>query len=378
MSKPHPKSKITLDLGRADLFGTTRLEYKLWIDYIFDWFGATLERRFRRYAVAIGLATIVWGVGLIISLTIGFARDYISTPAIYYFWIGIAWCSNALRWLSQVYHVRTNEVRPCFPVDDATYKLTVSPFAREAVRNKRIFYKGTVYVIPVLIYFGIIMLKIITPFSFLAIGFPPSFPFYWLTGNFLLVKWIIIALLMWVTYIEAYTGVQLTLSTAPLYAKLATLPVLPLPSLVNELFRGVLNLYLTGAVMWSFGIVLVELLYNAHADALGIGFLVVAIGLGIFAYLAPLAAVKTIWRKAKRQAIDNLVSTEFYGSDRPHDPDKLKGINEYIQGLNDSEPGKFNIVQLVSFIAVQLLPVLPVIINTFSLGFDLVTKPGGK
>ena len=130
-SESHPKSIITVDLEHADLFGTTRLEYKLWIDYIFDWFDATLERRFRRYLVAVSLATIVWGLGFLISLIIGFAQAYLHTPAVYYFGIGIAWCSNTLRWLSQVYHIRTNEVRPCFPVDDETYKRIVSPFARD-------------------------------------------------------------------------------------------------------------------------------------------------------------------------------------------------------------------------------------------------------
>jgi transposase len=370
-------SKITVDPERADLFGTTRLEHKLWVDYIFDWFGATLERRFRRYFVGMGFATLVWGLGFIMSSTIGFANDYLHTPAVYYFWIGIAWCTNALRWLSQVYHIRTNAVRPCFPLDDATYKSIVSPFASNAVRNKRIFLRGTLVSIPVLGYFGAITLGYIKPLSSLALGFPSSFPIYWLTGNYSLIKLAIISLFLWVAYVEVQTGAQLTLSTAPLYAKLATLPVLPLPSLVTELFRGVLNLYLTGAVMWSFGIVLVELLYKSRADALGIGFLIVVIGLGIFAYLAPLQAVRRIWQNAKSRAIGATIF-DFYASNTPHDSNELKGIDEYIQSLGGSEPGKFSIVQLISFVAGQLLPVLPLLANTFLSGFSLIEKISGR
>ncbi len=360
--KAHPISKITVDPEHADLFGTTRLEYKLWVDYIFDWFGATLERRFRRYLVAIGFATIVWGLGLIISLIIGFAGDYLSTPAIYYFVVGIAWCTNALRWLSQVYHIRTNAVRPCFPIDDVAYKSMVSPFAYNAVRGKRLFFRSTLFTILVLGYFGAIMLGYIKPLSFLALGFPSSFPIYWLVGSFLLVKLAIIALFLWVAFVEVWTGAQLTLSTAPLYAKLATLPVLPLPSLVSELFQGILDLYLTGAVMWSFGIVLVELLYRTQANVLGIGFLIVVVGLGVFAYLAPRAAVRKIWGNAKRQAIGDAIA-DFYANNALRDSDKLKGINEYIQSLSGSEPG-INIVQLIGFIIGQLLPILPLIANT--------------
>src|SRR5207245_8972884 len=137
----------------------------------------------------------------------------------YYFWIGIAWCTNALRWLSQVYHLRTNAVRPCFPIDDAAYKSIVSPFAHKAVRNKRIFFRSTLVAIPVLSYLGTIMLGFIKQLSSLALGFPASFPSYWLTGNFLLIKLAIITLFLWVAYIEVYTGAQLTLSTAPLYTK---------------------------------------------------------------------------------------------------------------------------------------------------------------
>lgn len=376
-TKPKITPKITIDLEHSYLFGTTRLEYKLWIDYIFDLFGATLERRFRRYLVGIGIATVVCGLGFILASMIGFAKDYLNTPAIYYFWIGIAWCSNALRWLSQIYHIRTNAVRPCFPIDDATYKGIVSPFARKAVRNKRIFFRSTLLATPVIIYFGAIILGYIKPSSSVALGFPSSFPNYWLVGNFSVVKLVIVTILLWVTYVEVYTGVQLTISTAPLYAKLATLPVLPLPSLVSELFGGILKLYLTGALMWSFGIILIELLYYARADIIGIIFLIIVIALGMFAYLHPLSAVRKIWHKAKHQAINDALS-EFYADNSPHDSSKLKSINEYIQSLSNSEPGKLNVIQFISFIAGSLLPALPLIANTFLSGFSIIEKINGR
>lgn len=368
--EPNSIPKMTLDSDYPQSYGTTPSEYKLWVDYIFDWFGATLERPFRRYIVSLGFTAILWGLGFILSFMIGFAGDYLTTPAVYFFVVGIVWCTNALRWLSQVYHNRTNAVRPCFLVDDAAYKSTVSPFARNAVRNKKIFVGSSIIAVLVLGYFGAIMVGYIKPLSALALGFPASFPTSWLTGNFVLVKLAILALFFWVAFVEVYTGAQLTRSTAPLYAKLATLPVLPLPSLVTELFQGVLRLYFTGALMWSFGIVLVELLYEARADALGIGFLIVVLALGVFAYLAPLEAVRKIWNKAKHQAIyDTLLA--FHAKNTPHDADELKAINAYIQSLNDSEPGKLNIVQFISFVGGQLLPVITLMANTFFPGLNL-------
>jgi hypothetical protein len=150
--------QITLAPEDAKVYGTTPSEYKLWVDYIFDLFGATLEKRFRRYLVALVFGILFWGVGLILALLIGFAHGYLTTPGLYIFAFGVAWVTNCLRWLSQVYHPATNAVRPCFPIVDASYKSTVSPFAKNAVRNKRIFIGGTLFAIPILIYFGAIML----------------------------------------------------------------------------------------------------------------------------------------------------------------------------------------------------------------------------
>ena len=360
---PNSPLNIAFGLDRASAYGTTRAEYKLWVDYIFDWFGATLEKRFRRYLVAGGFAVLVWSIGLLISFAIGFSGQYITTPAIYYFTVGIAWCTNSLRWLSQVYHNRTNVVRPCFPVDDRTYKNLVSPFARQATNNRRIFIRTILYTTPVILYFGAVILGYIKPLSILSLAFPPSFQNAWLGGDLAAFKWLIVAINIWVAYSEVYTGIQLTLSTAPLYGKLATLPVLPLPNLISELFQGVLNLYLSGAIMWSFGIVLVELLYETRLDPLGLAFAAAVIGLGIFAYLVPLEAVRRIWRKSKHNALDETV-TNFY-SKASHSADELRNTNEYIKSLGDSEPGNLNLSELVGFVGGQLLPFAPLLLNSY-------------
>lgn len=358
-------SDITYDPKHAELYGTTPSEYKLWVDYLFDPFGATLERRFRRYLVAISFGVLFWLVGLILSLLIGFGYDYLTTPGLWLFAFGVAWVTECLRWLSQVYHPATNAVRPCFPLDDTTYKSIVSPFAQNAVKNKRIFIGGSLFSIPILIYFGALMSGYKSLF-FVSLAFPPLFPGSWLTGDFLFVKWVIIALYFWFMCIAFFSGAQLTLATAPLYSKLASLPIVPLPGLVTELFQSVLHVYLMGALMWTVGVVLVELFYQIRTDIIGIGLCTLFILLGLFAYLAPLEAVRNLWRNAKRQAVSDIVR-DFYSSNTPLSADELKRLNEYIQSLSDSEPSRFNYTQLVNVV----LPLVPLVANTFLSGISL-------
>jgi hypothetical protein len=353
---------ISIEDEGAIAYGTTRTEYKLWIDYVFDLFGATLERRFRRYLVALIFATIIWLCGLAILAPFGLAITYLTTPGIYLFWIGITWCSNALRWLSQVYHVRTNAVRPCFPIADGEYKAFVSPFARRATDNAHIFAWSAVILFIIAAYTWAIFFSTGQPGEILALSFPRSFPSVWLSLDNVMPKMVVLDLLYGVTIIHVYTGAHLTRSTAPLYAKLSTLPVVPVPNLVTELFRGILGLYQSGALMWSFGIILAELLYEAQLEPISIGFIATVIIFGMVAFLLPQRAVHKIWRKAHDEAV-GIAIREYYAYSGAQVPiDELSKLNAILSPTHTS----VDFVQIANLILGQLLPLLPLLIPLVS------------
>jgi hypothetical protein len=354
---------FSVDAGDSSAFGTSPAEYKLWLDYFFDWCGASLERRFRRYLVAFAFSLAVWGLGLLIALPFGLGHLYVTTPGVYVILVGMTWCVNALRWLSQIYHVVTNRVRPCFPISDAEYQKLVRPFAEKATRNREFVPRALVASLVVWSYLAAVVYSPARIRSVLMLGFPSSFPVAWRTGTDLIPKLIILDLLAGVCTLCVYTGARITLATLPLYVRLAELPVIPLPGIVVELFRGVLNVYLTGAAMWSFGIVLAEVGWGARLDALGITFVVFVTALGILAYLVPRTFVKRIWVKARDEAIH--IALEHYYRSLTDSPrvDQISQLTHYIQTIQASADVGLSFNQLASLAGGQLMPLIPLLIN---------------
>ncbi|MGZ3602171.1 MAG: hypothetical protein ACXWQ5_21500, partial [Ktedonobacterales bacterium] len=80
--------KITFGPENAVNYGTTSSEYRLWLDYVYDWFLVTLERRYRRYGVSLGMAAIVFLIGFLVALPFGLLDLYLSTPGVYFFTFG--------------------------------------------------------------------------------------------------------------------------------------------------------------------------------------------------------------------------------------------------------------------------------------------------
>lgn len=356
-------SEISFGPKNIPSFGTTPSEFKLWVDYLYEPFGATLEHRFRRYMVAASFASVIWCCGLAIVTPFGLAITWVTSPGIYFFWIGIAWCSNSLRWLSQTYHVRTNIVRPCFLISDQQYKQVVTPYARRATNNRVVFAWSAAFSLPVFAYVAALLLT--TPHfgQVLAVAFPHSLPPIWRSGSAIIPKMVALDLLFTVAVLHVYTGAHLTRVTAPLYSRLAELPVIPAPALVSELFRGVIDLYQSGAFMWSFGIVLTEMLYIAELDVLSLAFIGVVVAFGLMALLAPRRAVRRIWLRSKEAAIEHAIS-EFLA--KPLTIRRATRLNQAIDLLAKDTAEKWKVRDITSLAASQLLPVAPLLLNSLT------------
>lgn len=353
---------ITYGDKATDAFGTSERDYMLWLDFVYDALGATLERRGRRYIVSAGLAIIVFLAGLLIALPFGLAQLYLTTPGVYYFVIGITWVLNSLRWLSLTYHIQTNVVRPCFPISDMEYKKIVSPYAYRATRNRIIVTRSLLIAAVFVIYFVIIYFGSDDVRSALLVGFPHSFGQRWHTGDVLVPKMLILDMFFLIASFGVYTGAHIMFMTLPLFSTLAKLPTIPLPSVVGELFTGALSLYSQGAIMWSFGIVLAEFIYSTQLDAVAIAFVVSVTAFGLLAYLWPRLAIRQTWIKSRALAIE-LALDDFYAAPKPRPLNSLVRVNKYLRSAALAEGSGLRGTQVLNLVVGQLLPVISLVLK---------------
>ena len=131
-SIPGAHGSQTIDLNDYPAYGTSPRDYKLWVDYVYDRFGATRDRWLRRYLVSAGVGVGVFLLGLLVAivsslislmvqrttltndLLVQSLTLYLKEPTAYIFSFDMAYAFHVLRWLSQTYHIRTNRLRACF------------------------------------------------------------------------------------------------------------------------------------------------------------------------------------------------------------------------------------------------------------------------
>ncbi|MGZ5232144.1 MAG: hypothetical protein ACXWQR_14835 [Ktedonobacterales bacterium] len=356
--------KITFGPENAVNYGTTSSEYRLWLDYVYDWFLVTLERRYRRYGVSLGMAAIVFLIGFLVALPFGLLDLYLSTPGVYFFTFGIAWFLSCLRWLSQIYHVQTNAVRPCFPVIDSEYKSVVKQYAFRATRNRTIISRSLLVSLVFCSYFAFVYFGPANARSDLLVGFPRSFAPAWHRDGDLIPKMIILDVFCIAASFGIYTGAHIMLETLPLFSKLATLPVIPFPQVVNELFTGILTVYSSGALMWSFGIVLAELIYNTQLDIIGITFSVLFAALGLLAFFLPRQSVRRTWIRSSEEAMNVLLWRYYSDSSVVRSISELTRINKYIRSVTSTHRSGFQLDQVLNLTTGQVLPLLTLLFNT--------------
>lgn len=368
MAHPAGSGDFHFDPAHAADYGTTPQEYKLWVDYVFDYFGAGLMQPYRRYAVSVCFATLVWLSGFLAALAMGIQQLYVESVGTYLFWIGICWCFNALRWLSQTYHERTNPLRACFTLGDRDYKALVSPFAHNATRNREIFLRSFLVLLPVYLYTAIIFFGPPAIQSGLVFVFPRAFPSEWHTGSELLGKMCILDLFWTVTMVHVYTGARLTLATTPLYSTLASkLQVIPLPQLVADRCQGVLQLYRTGSLMWSFGVVLAVLLYGATLDVYSVTFIFAVLAFGLLALRRPRRAINVLWQRAKEGALDSMLAVYYDDWPTVKPFEQTIQYNRYADAILAGDPTRIDSSQVINFVVNFLLPVAALLLSNTGL-----------
>jgi hypothetical protein len=349
--------------GALPAYGTTGKEFKLWIDYVYDLFGAALDRPVRRYLVSLGIAALLYTLTFTIALAFGFAQLYVSSPGVYIVLIAVTWGMHALRWLSQTYHVRTNKLRPCFLIDDAPYTDLAAHYARRATNNGQIFAISLCLALVFSAYFGAIYVAPNEIRQLALVAFPPALPSEWHTGAALLPKFLCLCIASIFASVTFVSGAYIMFQTLPFYSRLASLPIIPLPNVIVELWTGVLDLYQAGALMWSVGILVAELVYGIHVDILAIAVVITVSIFGMLAFLQPRRALGRIFRRAKSETIELALKTYRNATQTDKPIQDLTELDSFVRFALINPRTALNPGQIAALAVAQLIPILPFFIS---------------
>jgi hypothetical protein len=323
----------TIELSDYPAYGTSPADYKIWVDYLYDRFGATRERWLRRYLVSAGIGIGVFLLGLLVSfvaslISLLLAQGatlspdlvpqalsvYIKEPTAYIFALDMAYACHVLRWLSLTYHVRTNRLRACFTISDSAYKKLVQPLARYG-SNPRRMWLALVVMLIVSGYFVVYTVSVPPLRDQLGLIYPHAVPLTW-RGAFGIPTLCVVLLFASLVVFVSFTAFQLTNTLIYLARDLQRVAmedsqhVQPLPSLIEDRFDGVLDLSLMGVLQFAGGIILLELLYRAKLDLAGFIFVAVAIIQGGLLFFAPRIAARRIVEIARRRLFLQFISKE--------------------------------------------------------------------
>lgn len=360
------KPRISFDLDHPESFGTSSDEFRIWVDAIYDVFGATLEHPLQRYLVSAFIGGILFLVGLLIALPFGIASEYLSlkTPAAYLLCFDAAYSLHAFRWLSQSYHQRANMLRPCFPISDDKYRDIVVSLARQSTQPWRIFVPTAMVTILAWAYFAAVTFG---PTNLLSGIYPQAVPHTWQQQPMQGVSsMILIDLFAGVFILIAFTAVHNTLTLIRLMNTLDDLPVTPLPSLITDRTEGVLDLSLAGAVLFGIGVVLVQLLYGAPLNGVGIAFVAIAVAQGTLVYVVPRISVNRIWQKARQGLLDVALRQYYGGGTEDGQPTKLAELSSVLHAELGEGSKSFKLTGLIGLFSGQLLALLPVVLHALN------------
>ena len=331
-SIPGAHGSQTIDLNDYPTYGTSPRDYKLWVDYVYDRFGATRDRWLRRYLVSVGVGVAVFLLGLVVATVASvitlFAQRatltadlltqpltlYLKEPTAYIFSLDMAYAFHVLRWLSQTYHIRANRLRACFTISDEEYRKMAQPLAAYAANPKRLRLAIGVMMI-VCAYFLLYTFSAPPLRDALGVFYPRAVPLTW-RGAFGIPTLCVVLLFACLIVLVSFTAFHLTntliyLSRA-LQRDAADDPthVQPLPSLIEDRFDGILDLSLTGVLQFVGGIMLLELLYRAQLDLAGVVFVAAAIVQGGLLFFAPRIAARSIVGIARNRLFLQFISKE--------------------------------------------------------------------
>jgi hypothetical protein len=265
-----------------EVYSTDPAEYQTWVDIIFRKLKLPIP------LVAIGLGLIVLLTGLAIASTIGFRLEYLSTYPIYIGAFGIVWVTGIIRHASLSFHSAYEELRPCFLVDDLTYKKVIDEWYTLLSNNKRnfIWVLGLFIAACIVVYFSFFCPNLVKFLNIESLR-PGAFPSFWFTQDHIHVKALIV---IWFGLCVAFplgTAARLLVINFFFLLNLRHFPVIPLGNVVRVRLRKITNLYTFISMTWFVGVALFGIVLFENLDLLSIAALLLLSSLGTLTFLTP-------------------------------------------------------------------------------------------
>lgn len=262
-------------------YGTLQKDYMLWVDIVFEKIGL------HPLASATILGLIAFFTGLLISFTISFEKEYLTTFPVYIGTFGIIWVLAILNHSSTTFHEAYEELRPCFLITDKEYSQLVSKWFK-------IFssHKGNLIAIFFLSLFAIwaVSITLYNPYFLATINsnsLKEIFPLYWYLPENKLTKAIIVSI--WGIFVAFPLGTagRLLFYNFFFLLQLRKLPVIPIPSTIKTRLQKINDLYIFIASTWFVGVGLFGILLFDKLDLLSIVYLGILSTFGTLTFLTP-------------------------------------------------------------------------------------------
>ncbi len=296
------KNARTLDYRK---YSTDPVEFQTWLDVIYS------KIRLPVPAASALIGTIVFLSGLLIASTFDFGAEYFRTKAIYVGVFGISLVSGVVRYASLNIHDAFENLRPCFPIDDETYRSLIGRWFSKLSKNT-----GNALTIAIYSFLAVLLAigEFFSPLenrqsgvSLKAYFFEP----FWYAPENLWGKAIIIAFYGICVAFPLGIATSLLVNNRSFMKDLIKLPVIPLPQIIRMRLREVLEFYLRILFTWSIGIGLFGLVFFTDLDTLSIIFLSIMNFFGLTTFVSPQLCYRNYVRQAGRWTTQQALKT-FY------------------------------------------------------------------
>jgi hypothetical protein len=359
------------------------MRFKLWVDHLYnalgdtfggkedDSFGRSIVERVHRYAITLGAGLSLFVVGFLVSLLGGFPLFYLTKPGVYLVCIWVAYSLHSYRYLSQMYHMKSNQMRQCFRVSDSAYQKVAEELAKRAANGKGFLIRSSLVTLLLWIYIAVTTYVPSANSSALGAVFPHFLSRLW-TLEPSIMKTAVLDLFSGVCVFVALTALEETSSLIQLLRKFQELPVIPIPGLITMRAEGLLSLSEIGSTLFVFGVVLIEIAYRlagSGLDVVGVGLVVIAIIQGLSVFVVPRVYVRRLWQRARNALVVVALGSvkTFYPSGEleipPAQAELLFEVNGLIQSDQIIGSKSVTFTGLVAFAAGQILPFVALVFN---------------
>ena len=356
-------------------YETKRSKYKIWID-ILD------KLKLNNFWSSIVTAVLVYLIGLLLSLFIGFTNNYLNTLAIYLISFGIFITTFTLRISSNRIHESMLTLRPCFMVSDNEYFYFLDTWFKRLSNNRIIIFITLIFtaILGVLLYCKFYNESIYNQLNLLSLELTSFKINGWydqpnLDSKFLLMGYFII-----ITSSLLITSFRILFINFFFIIDLLKLPIIPIPNLIRLRIENLSGLYLMVSFNWFVGVSLFGILLFTSLDWLSISILTLISLVGFITFMAPQYLYSKMLYKSQ-QISTHWIFSSFYkkmnidlneknlaniiSSQRASNLYQLNSLSDFFEASKPVKRNIYSITQLLFFFTGQLLSITSPILRNW-------------